>query len=66
MTNEEVVWMAPDGSWGSCYHDSLIVISVEDFTDLDLDRLNEYAEYNDEDAIYALLVEVANRKDNND
>lgn len=64
--DREVFWMAPDGSWGSCYRDSLIVIPIEDFTDVDIDRLNEYSDYGDEDAIYALASEIANRKDNND
>ena len=56
----DVIWMAPDGSWGSCDRDALLIVDSDTLTDDEWEAIHEAADYENEDAIYEILSAKVN------
>lgn len=62
MSNDEnIIWMAPDGSWGGCKRGDLLIVRESDLTDADRDVIDEAAAGENEDVIYEVLLAVQKR-----
>lgn len=56
----DVVWIAPDGSWGSCDRENLLIVDADTITEDEWDAIYEAAEYENERDIYEILLAKVN------
>ena len=60
LGDTDIIWMAPDGSWGRCFRENLLIVDVTWLTEDEMDAIHEAADYENEDAIYEILSAKVN------
>lgn len=51
-----IYWSAPDGSWGACQTDALVIVPAEDISPSRMDAINAAADIGDDECVRVLLM----------
>lgn len=60
LGDTDIIWMAPDGSWGRCYRQNLLIVDVRWITDDEWEVIHKASACDDVDAVYKILFDKVN------
>lgn len=55
---DTIIWAAPDGSWGGCERDELIIVTESKMTEPERDALEAAIADGDENEIFRVIVDI--------